>query len=172
MLLDSNNPGLKNFLKTKDTLFRRHPCRRWSQEKSWSYCVELLGKFLNSGGRQVFFISSFCFILPEFECIGWSYSSCFGIIRERSRKSEGLWPWHFEPLTELTLKLLTQTVSYITKIHSCVFNPLYCSLASCWTQFQTHTITPLYFKKGFDRQCLFIHHCIFKSNRHCVSSQW
>lgn len=85
-------------------------------------------------------------------------------MRERSRKSEGLWPWHFvfffflkenppwhfEPLAEPTLKLLTQTFSYRTKIHSCLFNPLYCSLSSSWTQFQTHTIIPLYFKKGFD----------------------
>lgn len=45
---------------------------------------------------------------------------------------------------------MTQTFSYRTKIHSCLFNPLYCSLSSSWTQFQTHTIIPLYFKKGFD----------------------
>lgn len=69
---------------------------------------------------------------------------------EKGQENQRAFDPDTEPLAELTLKLLTQTLSYRTKIHSCLFNPLYCSLSNSWTQFQTHTIIPLYFKKGFD----------------------
>lgn len=79
----------------------------------------------------------------RFECIGWSYSSYFGTMREEARGHE-----NWRPLTLMfwticwTSKVLTQTFSYITETYPCVFNA---AERNC-----KHTIMPFYFRKEFE----------------------